>query len=599
LTYTSANLSITQAAITVTADAKTKVYGQSDPALTYQITSGALVGSDVFTGSLTRDPGENVGSYVINQGTLALNGNYTLTYAPANLTITAAAITITADAKTKTYGQSDPALTYQITSGSLITGDSFTGSLTRDPGENVGSYAINQGTLALNGNYTLTYAGASLTITAAILTITANNQSKAYGQANPELTMTYTGFVNGDGASKLIVQPTISTTATTNSPINTYPIIISGAASANYSINYVPGTLTIAAATLTITADDQVKTYGEVNPILTVHYSGFVGSDDVSKLSTLPSIITTASTASGAGEYTIAASGAVMQNYTVVYQSGVLTIKKAPLTVTADNQSRLYGAANPELTISYSGFVDGDDASNLSNAGIASTTAGANTPLGTYPITVKGAASPNYAFTYVPGALTIMPLTDASLSQLVVNEGKATLSPDFSPTVYDYTATVENDVDWVDVTALFASTSTAQINGNVLYNNRTSNHITLQTGYNTITVTITAQNGSQHTYIITIYRGLPAAAITATNILTPNGDGKNDTWVVKDIDLYPNNTVSVYDRAGRLVYSKHGYQNDWDGTLKGSPLTQGTYYYTIDLGVAAGVIKGFITIIRE
>lgn len=110
---------------------------------------------------------------------------------------------------------------------------------------------------------------------------------------------------------------------------------------------------------------------------------------------------------------------------------------------------------------------------------------------------------------------------------------------------------------------------------------------------------VTAQNGSQHTYTIIIYRGLPASSITATNILTPNGDGKNDTWLVKDINLYPNNTVSVYDRAGRLIYNKHDYQNDWDGTLKGSPLQQGTYYFTIDLGNGGNLIKGFITIIRE
>ncbi|HVW15493.1 MAG TPA: Ig-like domain-containing protein, partial [Mucilaginibacter sp.] len=83
-------LTVNPAAITITADAKIKVYGQSDPALTYQVTSGALVGSDAFTGSLTRDPGENVGSYAINQGTLALNSNYTLSYISANLSITTA-----------------------------------------------------------------------------------------------------------------------------------------------------------------------------------------------------------------------------------------------------------------------------------------------------------------------------------------------------------------------------------------------------------------------------------------------------------------------------------------------------------------------------
>ncbi|MHB8208637.1 MAG: gliding motility-associated C-terminal domain-containing protein [Mucilaginibacter sp.] len=88
-------------------------------------------------------------------------------------------------------------------------------------------------------------------------------------------------------------------------------------------------------------------------------------------------------------------------------------------------------------------------------------------------------------------------------------------------------------------------------------------------------------------------------SVVAANILTPNGDGKNDYWVVKDISSYPNNTVTVFDRAGRIVYTRHGYANDWGGTLNGAPLAEDTYYYFIDLGIGKPVIKGFITIIRD
>ncbi|RLJ76607.1 beta strand repeat-containing protein, partial [Pedobacter alluvionis] len=153
---------VAQRVITVTAAAKSKTYGDADPALTYT-SAPALVTGDSFSGSLTRLPGENVGTYAINQGTLALSSNYTLTYVGADLTIGAKTITVTAAAKSKTYGDADPALTY-TSAPSLVTGDSFSGSLTRLPGENVGTYAINQGTLALNSNYTLTYVGADLTI---------------------------------------------------------------------------------------------------------------------------------------------------------------------------------------------------------------------------------------------------------------------------------------------------------------------------------------------------------------------------------------------------------------------------------------------------
>src|SRR5207249_3167212 len=178
LTYAGANLTITPRAVAVAADAKSKTYGDADPALTYQITSGSLAFSDAFTGSLSRAAGENVGLDAIGQGTLALSTNYALTYAGADLTITKRAVTVRADAKSKTYGDADPALTYQITAGSL----------SRAAGENVGTYAIAQNTLALSTNYALTYAGADLTITKRAVTVTADAKSKTYGDADPGLT---------------------------------------------------------------------------------------------------------------------------------------------------------------------------------------------------------------------------------------------------------------------------------------------------------------------------------------------------------------------------------------------------------------------------
>ena len=159
---------------TVTADAKTKVYGNADPALTYSITSGSLVTGDTFSGSLTRAAGEDVGTYAITQGTVALSSNYDLTFIGADFTITARPIEVTADPQTKVYGDADPALTYTITAGTLAFSDTFSGSLTRLAGEDVGSYAITQGTLALSANYDLTYLGASLSITARPVTVTAD-----------------------------------------------------------------------------------------------------------------------------------------------------------------------------------------------------------------------------------------------------------------------------------------------------------------------------------------------------------------------------------------------------------------------------------------
>src|SRR5207237_394282 len=139
---------------------------------------------------------------------------------------TAAPITVTADAKSKVYGAADPALTYQLTSGALVAGDSFGGALTRAAGANVGSYAIQQGLLTAGGNYTLTFAGANLTITPAALTVTADNKSRIQGLANPALTATITGFVNGDTLSVVSGAPAFSTAAMPATPVDTYPIVV-------------------------------------------------------------------------------------------------------------------------------------------------------------------------------------------------------------------------------------------------------------------------------------------------------------------------------------------------------------------------------------
>lgn len=81
------------------------------------------------------------------------------------------------------------------------------------------------------------------------------------------------------------------------------------------------------------------------------------------------------------------------------------------------------------------------------------------------------------------------------------------------------------------------------------------------------------------------------------NVLSPNGDGKNDTWLIKNIDDFPNNTVSVYDRSGRRVFNEKSYKNTWNGTYNGTPLAQGVYFYVIEYGNGTAALKGALTIL--
>jgi hypothetical protein len=197
--YTPANLSITPRPVTVTVTATannglTKIYGNSDPALSYAIANGSVVNGDGFTGALSRTIGENVGNYALNAGTLTLGGNYTLSVDTSGktLAITPRPITVTADSGlTRIYGYTDPTLSYAITSGNLVNGDGFTGGLLRTTGENVGNYALSAGTLSLGGNYTLSVdtSGKTLAITRrAIMVSPDSGLMKMYGTNDPLLT---------------------------------------------------------------------------------------------------------------------------------------------------------------------------------------------------------------------------------------------------------------------------------------------------------------------------------------------------------------------------------------------------------------------------
>ena len=126
---------------------------------------------------------------------------------------------------------------------------------------------------------------------------------------------------------------------------------------------------------------------------------------------------------------------------------------------------------------------------------------------------------------------------------------------------------------------------------------RVANPIVQPDETTTYTVSVTNANGCIATESITI-EVIQDYKINFQTLLTPNGDGKNDVWVIRNIESYPANEVKVYDQAGTEVYRKKRYDNSWDGTFNGSYLPKGTYPYVIYFGTDQNVIKGFLTILR-
>ncbi|MGG2555847.1 MBG domain-containing protein [Pseudomonas aeruginosa] len=413
LNYQGNNLTITKALLNVIADAKTKVYGDADPALTYQVSglkNGDTAGAVLNGGSLSRVAGENVGVYGINQGDLALNsGNYDLSYQGNNLTITKALLNVIADAKTKVYGDADPALTYQVsglkngdTAGAVLNG----GSLSRVAGENVGVYGINQGDLALNsGNYDLSYQGNNLTITKALLNVIADAKTKVYGDADPSLTYQVSGLKNGDSAGSIL---TGGLNRAAGENVGVYGINQGDLAlnSGNYDLSYQGNNLTITKALLNVIADGKTKVYGDADPALTYQVSGLKNGDTAGAVLNGGGLVRVSG--ENVGNYAIQQGGLglVSGNYDLAYQGNNLTITKALLNVIADGKTKVYGDADPSLTYQVSGLKNGDSAGSILTGGL-NRDAGEN--VGVYGINQGGLVltSGNYDLAYQGNDLTI------------------------------------------------------------------------------------------------------------------------------------------------------------------------------------------------
>ncbi|USI81734.1 MBG domain-containing protein [Pseudomonas aeruginosa] len=454
LAYQGNNLTITKALLNVIADAKTKVYGDADPSLTYQVSglkNGDSAGS-ILTGGLNRAAGENVGVYGINQGDLALNsGNYDLSYQGNNLTITKALLNVIADAKTKVYGDADPSLTYQVSG--LKNGDSagsiLTGGLNRAAGENVGVYGINQGDLALNsGNYDLSYQGNNLTITKALLNVIADGKTKVYGDADPSLTYQVSGLKNGDTAGAVLNGGSLSRVAGEN--VGVYGINQGGLGlvSGNYDLAYQGNNLTITKALLNVIADGKTKVYGDADPSLTYQVSGLKNGDSAG------SILTgglNRDAGENVGVYGINQGGLVLTsgNYDLAYQGNDLTITKALLNVFADAKSKQVGTADPALTYQVSGLKNGDSAGQVLAGGLGRVGGEA---VGQYDILQGGLAltSGNYQLNYQGNLLSILPLpvTPGDLGQLAalsdLRELQKGRDPDTPGDAVYRTTTLEN-----------------------------------------------------------------------------------------------------------------------------------------------------------
>jgi filamentous hemagglutinin family protein len=613
-------LVITPATLTVTANSQTKTYDGTDYSggngVTYagfKFTDGAgsLGGTLAYSG--TSQGAHDAGTYVITPGGYT-SGNYTFDYVNGMLTVNKAALTVTADDQSKTYGGTDPTLTY-TPSGTLGVGDTYSviSGVTLSTATGAAATAGTHTITATGGtatNYTITDVNGTLTVGQAPLTATADDTTTTYGTA-PTLTDTISGTLYYGDTAAVVSGVGLATASGAAATAGTHTITATGGTAANYAVTDVNGTLTVNKAPLTVTADDQTTTYG-TNATLTDTVSGTLYYGDTASVVSGVGLATTTGSAATVGSYAITATGGTASNYTITDVNGTLTVNKAPLTVTADDQSKTYGGADPTLTYTPSGTLYyGDGYGVISGVGL-STTTGALATAGTHPIVATGGTASNYAITDVDGTLTVA-------------KAALTVTPTNTSTVYGtapapgivvggtlYYGDTPSVVSGVTLTTTFGTDPGVGTYSATPIGGTAANYTITDLGITTLTVTpaplyATAANESKiyggvdptlsFTLSGTLYYGDTYAVVSGVQVSAPTGAAATAGTHPITVTGGTAANYQIFDINGLLTVSKAPLTvtadnqsktyGGADPTLTYTP--SGTLYYGDGYGVIGGV----------
>ncbi|WP_160713999.1 MBG domain-containing protein [Chitinophaga solisilvae] len=579
---------ISKATLTVKADDKSRLVNTANPLLTwaysgfvYTDNAAVLTGTPAI--STTADINSPVGTYPVTvaQGSLAA-ADYTFHFQPGTLTVGKGNQTISFPAiSNHVYGDAPFTISATATSGltPVLTVTSGKATVSNNVVTITGTGSITI-TADQPGNSSYNAAPAvtqTFTVTPAALTVKAKDDSQGYtGNAYTGGNgVTYTGLVYGEQAA--VLSGTLAYGGSSQGAVNagSYIIMPSGLSSANYTITYQQGTLVIGKATQQITYT-AVSNKNQGDPDFTISASASSG---------LPVAIASNNSA------VISLTGATAK----VGIAGIATI-----TITQPGNSN-YNAAPPvTFDIHVSNWpapvITPESSVTFCEGGKVTLT---STPANAYQwyrngVAVNGARSRQYD-AKESGSYSVT-VTFENGYQLSTSSIAVTVTPVPSGSVR---ANGNTTISKGDALTLIASggASYKWQPANGLSSTNTAVTICRPAETTTYEVVISNGNGCSVTRSIVIivkedYK------LEAVNVLTPNGDGINDRWIVKNIDMYPQNEVKIFDRAGRLLFRQKSYSNTWDGTVNGQPLAEGTYYFAIDMGTGAPLFKGFITIIR-
>ena len=276
------------------------------------------------------------------------------------------------------------------------------------------------GAPAQSGNYPISVVAAdngspassttnvfTLSVALRTLIVTALNTNKTYGVELLPTLYSVVGLTNNDSVTNVTLT---STGSPTNATIGSYPILPGsplGAGLTNYSITLSNGTMTVDAATLTITALDTNKVYGSALEPTLHTVSGLLNNDSVTNVTLTSSGSSTNATV---GTYAIAPSNALglgLTNYSLAYSNGLLTVDAKGLLIVAADTNKTYGVELLPTLYSVVGLTNNDSVTNVT---LTSTGSPTNATIGSYPIlpgSALGAGLTNYSITLSNGTMTV------------------------------------------------------------------------------------------------------------------------------------------------------------------------------------------------
>ena len=307
-------------------------------------------------------------------------------------------IFVKAKSCSRNYGEVNPDFEYTVEGGTFEgTPEIMCDASVTSP---VGEYPI----VLKNGsvlNHFVTYVNGTLIIEKAPLTVMAGEYTMKQGAAMPDFIASYEGFKNNETEAVLTKHPTLPTTATPESELGTYEVVVSDAEAQNYDISYTKGTLTVTEADpVAITANSYTREYGDTNPV-------FEFTSEGAALDGEPEIVCEATETSPVGIYDIVVKQGTVKNYNVSYVDGTLTVTKAPLTIKAGEYTMKQGDVLPEFIASYEGWKNNETEAVLTKLPTLTTTVTSESEPGEYPIFVSDAEAENYNISYLSGKLIV------------------------------------------------------------------------------------------------------------------------------------------------------------------------------------------------